>query len=150
MAEFNRLAPLKLHAQFASVATNASAINPVGNIPFRAQVLAARVINSAVAAVTSGTTAGSAVTVTLYKNASAAGSIIAQFNGSGTTIATQATQAMPFSGTVNKYLAAGDTLLAEYTGGAANNASNAGLIVDVDLVYGFEDGNTPAAATGPA
>ena len=139
-----------MSAQFASVATNSSAINPLGRVPFIAQVLAVRAINSAVTSVVSGTTAGSAVTLTLYKNASNAASIIASFNGSGTTIATQATQAMAFSGTVNYRLAAGDVLLAEFLGGVANNASNAGLIVEMDYVYGYESGVVPTMAASPS
>ena len=154
MAEFERLSPRTVNSAgtFGSVATNASATIGQFCAPATGQVIGARIINASANAVTSGSTAGSSVTISIYKTASAAGSVVASFNGSGTTIATNASRAMTLNtGTsANLRFTAGDVFLVEYTGGAANNASNAGLFVSLEYVGGYETGSAPSAGTGPA
>lgn len=155
MAEFQRLSPKRLQsATIGSIATNSSSYFPVtGPLAFAGEVIAAYLQNSTTNAVTSGTTTGSSVAVNLYKNASSAGSVIATFNGSGTTVATLASAVLATSGTtgtVNGRFAAGDILIGEVVGGAANAASNAGAFIVVDVMYGYQDGATPTAGTGPA
>lgn len=147
-----RVTPRTADVNFAaSVATNASTIMPGLVFPAAGQVVGAYILNSGTAAITSGTTIGSAVTISLYKNASNAGSVVASFNGSGTTVATQATQALTLTTTTTLLrFNAGDTILGEYTGGAANNASNAGAKVVIHYILGQETGATPSAGTGPA
>ncbi len=54
------------------------------------------------------------------------------------------------TGTTNGRFAANDSLIGEFKGGVANNGSQAGSFIVVDYVYGYTDGSTPAAATGPA
>lgn len=152
MAFNERVAPRINDISFAaSIATNASAIMPGFVFPYPGQVVGAYILNSSTAAITSGTTTGSAVTITLYKNGSNAGSIVGSFNGSGTTVATQATQALTLStSTALLRFATGDTILGEFTGGAANNASNAGAKIVIHYILGLETGATPSAGTGPA
>lgn len=135
-----------------SVATNASTNLPLAQLPFAHAVVGATIVNSAANAVTSGTTTGSAASVNVYITASNSGSKVATFNGSGTTIATQATQAMVLSTSTALLRAgtAGAVYHFEVVGGAANNASNAGLVVMLHYVMGNQDGATPAAGTGPA
>lgn len=147
-----RVTPRTQDVNFAaSVATNASAIMPGMVFPAAGAVVGAYILNSATSAITSGTTAGSAVTITLYKNGSDSGSIVASFNGSGTTVATQATQALTLStSTALLRFNTGDTILGEFKGGAANNASNAGMKVVIHYILGLVDGATPSAGTGPA
>lgn len=148
---FPALSPFTIRAAtFGSVATNGSSYLPAVRAAAAGQVLDAWIVNGTTTSIVSGTTAGSAVTITLYKNASNAASIISSFNGSGTTVATLGSASLVTSSTANGRFAAGDLLIAEFTGGAANNASNAGCFVQVDLAYGHETGATPAAATGPA
>jgi len=152
MAQFDRLAPRVANSTaFGSVATNASATLGAFCAPVACEVVGARVVNSSGAAITSGTTTGSAVTITVYKSASNASSKIASFNGSGTTVATNTSQAMTLTTTTSlKRLAAGDVVLVEYLAGVANNASNANAYVSLEYVVGYEDGSTPSAGTGPA
>lgn len=145
------LSPLTVNsATFGSVATNASARNGIMRMAGSGQVLNAFIVNGTTTSIVSGTTAGSSVTITLYKNASNAASIISSFNGSGTTVATAGSATLVTSSTANSRFVAGDLLIAEFTGGAANNASNAGCWVQVDYVYGYETGTTASAGTGPA
>jgi hypothetical protein len=150
-----RLAPnTNRSATFGSVATNSSARERIFSAPVAGEIVGARIVNGTTTSVVSGTTTGSAVSIVLYANASAAGSRIATYNGSGTTIATAAVQALltsGASGTVNGRIASGSQVVAEFIGGAANNASNLGLFVEVDFMPGaYETGATAAAGTGPA
>src|SRR5690348_10656071 len=149
--EFERLGPKTVVAAFGSVATNGSAATVLYRAPVKTQVVGAAIVNGLANAVASGTTAGSAATFSVYKNASTSSSRVGTFNGSGTTIATAAVQTITLStSTALLQLAAGDILIAEMIGGAANNVSNAGLIICVDIVAGYETGTTPSAGTGPA
>ena len=155
MPENDALRPQRLlSATIGSIATNASSYFPVsGPMAYAGEVVAAYFQNGTTSSATSGTTTGSSASVVLYKNASSAGSIIATFNGSGTNVATLASAALLTSGTTgttNGRFAANDMLIAEVKGGAANNGSQAGAFIVVDFVYGYTDGATPAAATGPA
>ena len=151
MPPFERLTPRTIRSHtFASVATDSSSYAPFHRQPSAGQVVAARFMNATAGSATSGTTAGSAIAVNLYKNASSAGSLIATFSGSGTAVSTLASVTMATSGTTNARLAAGDLLIAEFVGGVANDQSNAGCYVEVDIVYGYETGTNPSAATGPA
>ncbi len=139
---------------FASVATNGSAaIVLQGGMAFGGEVVRAVFVNGTATQASSGTTTASAASVVLYKNASSAGSVIATFNGSGTTVATLGTAVLLTSGTAgsaNARLAAGDILIGEFIGGAANDSDNSGCFISVDVIYGRFDGTTPTAGTGPA
>lgn len=151
---FPRLFPLTAKsATFASVATNGSSYVPVFVAAAAGEVVQATFQNGTTSSATSGTTTGSSASIVLYKNASNAGSIIATFNGSGTAVATLGTALLVTSGTtgsVNGRFAAGDLLIAEFRGGAADNGSQLGSFVQVDYVYGRQTGAAPTAATGPA
>jgi len=142
-----RLYPLAARsAAFGSIATNSS-----GRLPFfvakaAGQVLSATIINGTSASATSGTTAGSSIYVYLTKTSTATGSRIASFNGSGTAIATQASQALTMStSTALTRFAAGDLFFAEFVGGAANNGDTTGIHVQMDYIYGHavDDSATP-------
>ena len=140
-------------ATIGSIATNGSSYFPIMVAGASGEVVAARFINGTTSSATSGTTTGSSASVILYKNASNAASIIGTFNGSGTSVATLATAALATSGTAgttNGRFVAGDILIGEVDGGAANNGSQAGAYIEVDFVYGRQTGATPAAGTGPA
>ena len=151
----SRLAPITYRsATFASVATNSSARLGIFTAPVAGEVVGVRFVNGTSAAATSGTTTGSSASIVLYANASNAASIVATFNGSGTTVATHGTAALVTSGTagtVNGRVAAGSLVLAEFKGGAANNADNSGCWVEVDFMPGaYQTGSTASAGTGPA
>ena len=136
---------------FGSVATNASATVNFLFVPSLAgEVIGAHWNNATAASAASGTTTGSAASVVLYKNASNTGSRIATWNGSGTTVATYGTASMTITSSANARLAAGDVIIGEFLGGAADNASNAGSYIQVDFIYGRATGTTPSAGTGPA
>lgn len=150
---FPRLFPLVAKAVFASVATNGSSALPVARMASSGEVVRALFVNSGVSSATSGTTTGSSASFVLYKNASSAGSIIATFNGSGTSVATYSSATLLTSGTAgstNGRFVSGDVLVAEFLGGAANNGSQAGSHIQVDYVYGHETGAVPTLASGPA
>src|SRR3990167_7464542 len=136
-----RLAPQTiLSGTWGSVATNSSAMaGGAAPVFFVAPV--------------AGTTTASAASIILYANASGTASRIATYNGSGTTVATNGVTPLIISGTTgttNARLASGSALLAEFIGGAANNASNAGARVEVDFIPAYQTGATPSAATSPA
>lgn len=146
-----RLSPLTTQsATIGSIATNGSSYFPIHRAAAAGEVVAAYIVNGTTNAITSGTTTGSSASVILYKNASNAASRISTFNGSGTTVATLGSAALVASSTANARFVAGDLLIGEVAGGAANNASNAGAFIQVDIVYGRETGTTPTAGTGPA
>lgn len=151
---FPRLGPLTARsATFASVATNASSYVPVMVAAGSGEVVRALFQNGTTSSATSGTTTGSSASIVLYKNASNAGSVIATFNGSGTSVATLGTAQLVTSGTTgtaNGRFVAGDILIAEFKGGAANNGSQLGSYVQVDVVYGHQSGTVPSAASAPA
>ena len=133
------------------MATNSSANTSIA-IPGAHAIVGAVIANSTTNTVTSGTTAGSAASITIYKTASNSGSTVASFGGSGTSIATMATQAMTLStATAQLRVGTGGAIYnVELVGGVANNASNAGLSVMLQYVIGNQDGATAAAGTGPA
>lgn len=133
--EINRL----LSATIGSIATNSSSYFPIaGPQRYAASVLGAYFVNGTTSSATSGTTTGSSASIVLYKNASNAASIIGTFNGSGTAVATLASAVILHSGTAgttNASLIAGDQLIGEVRGGAANNGSQAGAFLVVDVQY---------------
>lgn len=134
---FNRLNVKTLTAQMASIATNASAIQPIFRAPAAMEVVGLRFIAST--SQPAATTTASGLTITVYKNASNAGSIVGTFNTSGTGLATNAGAAGSLSATTSlKKFAAGDVLLIEETGGVAMG-STLGAFVNVDFIYGYED-----------
>ncbi len=149
------LRPERLRVRpFASVATNGSAaIVLQGPMAYAGEVVSAVFVNGTATQATSGTTTGSSASIVLYKNASSAGSVIATFNGSGTTVATLGTAVLLTSGTAgsaNARLAAGDILIGEFIGGAGNDSDNVGCFISVDVMYARFDGAAPTPATGPA
>lgn len=130
-----RLNPMQSGVNFGSVATNSSAhtvvLSPLGS----GQVLGARFINGLTSTVASGTTAGSALNVYVYKTASdtAASAVASARLGA---VATAATAALTMStATALTRFANGDVYLAELIGGAGNNVSNAGCRVQVAYMY---------------
>lgn len=136
----------------AEVATDGSSYMPIFNAAGGGNVIAVRFVNGTASALSSGTTTGSSASAVLYKNASSAGSIIATFNGSGTTVATLGTVSLSFSGTTgstNARFSEGDLLIAEFKGGEAS-VVGAGAYIQVEYVYGRQTGSNPAAATPPA
>lgn len=151
---FIRTFPLNIrtNGNLAEVATDASSYVPIIAMPASGEVVRARFINGTASALTSGTTAGSSASITLYKNASHAASVIATFNGSGTTVATLGTAVLNTSGTAgttNGRFVAGDLLIGEFTGGAAT-VVGAGALIEVDYIYGRETAAVPSAASSPA
>lgn len=132
--------------EMASCATNSSARIPFFIAPRACQILSAKALNGTTTSIVSGTTTGSSVDLYLCKNSTSTGSRIASFNGSGTTVATQGTAVLTLStSTALSRLAAGDILFFEFVGVANNNASNAGLKLQVDYMYayGADDTATP-------
>ncbi len=128
-----------ISATIGSIATTGSSYFSVGG-PMRAvgSVIYAAFQNSTTASAASGTTTGSAASVVIYKNASAAGNVIATFNGSGTTVATLGSAVLLTSGTAGTALSTlgvGDQIIGEIRGGVANNASQAGAFIVVDVQY---------------
>ncbi len=134
-AETNRI----LSATIGSIATNSSSYFPIGGPQrYAGSVLGGYFVNGTTSSATSGTTTGSSASFVLYKNASNAASIIGTFNGSGTSVATLASAVLLTSGTAgttNASLAAGDQLIGEVRGGVANNGSQAGAFIAVDVQY---------------
>lgn len=121
----------------ASIATNGSADTPEISWGQAAQVIGARFIASS--SQPSATTTGSGLTVTLYKNASNAGSIVASFNTSGTAVAANGSVALTLTTVAaNTKFAANDVLIAEITGGAAMG-STLNSKVAVDYIFGYDD-----------
>ena len=132
---FNRLNPQQAHVTIASVATNASAMS----LPCFIAARAGQAVGLRFAASTSqpaATTVASGLTITVYKNASNAASVVGTFNTSGTGVAAGATAAGVMATTVSKF-AAGDTLIVEATGGIAMG-STLSSVVTVEYVYGYE------------
>ncbi len=134
-AEINRL----LSATIGSIATNASSYFPIGGPQrYGGSVLGGYFVNGTTSSATSGTTTGSSASFVIYKNASSAGSIIGTFNGSGTSVATLGSAQILHSGTAgttNASFAAGDQLIGEVKGGVANNGSQLGAFIAVDVQY---------------
>jgi len=123
------------------------------NMPAAGEVVRVLFVNATTSSATSGTTAGSSITVNLYKNASATASVIATFNGSGTAVATLGTATLITSGTAgttNGRFASGDALIGEVVGGVANDGSQAGAFIQVEYIYGRANQIQPSAASGPA
>lgn len=151
---FPRLFPLTARsATIGSIATNGSSYFPIMIAASSGEVVRALFINGTTSSATSGTTTGSSASVILHKTASNAGSIIATFNGSGTAVATLGTAQLVTSGTAgttNGRFVAGDILIGEVRGGAANNGSQLGAYIQVDYVYGHQTGSAPSAASAPA
>ena len=133
-----RLGPHQVQSVgIGSIATNSSVVHPVFVAKAAGQILGATFLNSDENTLTSGSTAGSSVYLYLYKTASATASRVATWNGSGTSVATQATQALTMSTSTSlTRFSAGDGFFVELVGGAANNASNADCIIVVDFIYG--------------
>lgn len=151
---FPRLFPFTIRStgNDAEIATDASSYFPIMRMATNGSVLTARFVNGTASALSSGTTTGSSASMVLYKNASNAGSIIATFNGSGTSVATLATAALVTSGTTgstNGVFVAGDLLIGEMRGGVAS-VVGAGAYIAVEFDYARETGAAPSAATGPA
>ncbi len=123
-------------ATIGSIATNGSSYFPITG-PMRAagSVTGAYFMNGTTSSATSGTTTGSSASFIIYKNASNAASIIATFNGSGTSVATLASAVLISSSSANAILAVGDQVIGEVRGGAANNASQLGAFIAVDITY---------------
>lgn len=128
-----------LSATIGSIATNGSSYFPIGGPQrYSGSVLAMYFQNGTTSSATSGTTTGSSASFVLYKNASNAASIIGTFNGSGTNVATLGSANILHSGTAgttNATFVAGDQLIGEVRGGVANNGSQAGAYIAVDIQY---------------
>jgi hypothetical protein len=141
-----RLAPRGARTtEFASVATDGSSLNVLFSPSLSGQVLAARFINGPTATVASGTTAGSALNVYVYKTASntAASAVASAALGAVGTLAT-ATLTMSTSTALTRFTD-GAVYCAELIGGAGNNNSNAGAKVELFFEYAHaaDDDATP-------
>ena len=135
----------------AEVATDASTYFPILRMATGGEVIRALFVNGTASSLTSGTTTGSSASVILYKNASSTASVIATFNGSGTTVATLASATLLTSGTtgtINGRFSAGDLLIGELAGGGAT-VVGAGSYILVYYVYGHQTGRAGATG-GPA
>lgn len=139
-----RLNPMCAVTNFGSVATDGSALHVLFNPNQAGQVLGARLVNGAAATIASGTTAGSAVNVYVMKNESASASTASH-------LASSQLGAVAALGTVNLALAtstalqrftAGDVYTALVIGGAGNDNSTDGLIVQIAYMYGWAQPNT--------
>lgn len=120
--------------EFGSVATDSSALNVVFSPSASGQIIAARFINGPTATVASGTTAGSALNVYVYKTASNTGSRVA--SAALPAVATLATATLTMStSTALTRFANGAVYCAELVGGAGNNADNTGAKVEVHYMY---------------
>lgn len=131
-----RLNPLTtVTGSFASVATNGSALQVLFSPNGSGQVILGRFINGATSSVASGTTAGSAMNVYVYKTAS---DTAASAVGSArlAQVATLATADLTMStSTALTRFTNGDVYCAEVMGGAGNNRNNAGACVQLDYMY---------------
>lgn len=119
---------------YASVATDASSVNVLFSPLQSGQILGARFVNGAAATVASGTTAGSALNVYVYKTASSTDSQVASARLGA--VATLATSALTMStATALTRFDAGAVYLSELVGGAGNDNSTAGARVQVAYMY---------------
>ena len=120
---------------FASVATNSSSMQPVFSPAGAGQIINARFINGATSSVASGTTAGSAMNVYVYKTASdTAASAVASARLAVVATLGTATLTMGTSTALTRFTD-GDVYAAELIGGAGNNRNNAGATVQVAYMY---------------
>lgn len=121
---------------FASVATNGSANQIIRWVPIASGAfINARFVNGTTSSVASGTTAGSAMNVYVYKTAiDTAASVVASARLA--QVATLATQAMTLSTstTFNRF-SGGEQYIAEVYGGAGNARDNAGAYIVLDYMY---------------
>ncbi len=137
-----RLNPQCAVTNFGSVATDSSNLHVLFTPHFAGQIVGARLVNGAAATIASGTTAGSALNVYVMKTAS---------DTSASVLASSQLGAVAALGTVNLTLAtstalqrfsAGDVYCALMIGGAGNDNSTDGLIVQVAYMYGWAHANT--------
>lgn len=130
---------------FASVATDSSSLQVLFSPTLAGQIISARFVNGATATVASGTTAGSALNVYVYKTASdtAASAVASARLGAVGTLATS-TLTMSTSTALTRF-SNGNVYCAELIGGAGNDNSNAGAMVQVSVMYGHarDDTATP-------
>lgn len=140
-----RLAPKRAHAVFGSVATDGSSLAVLFSAERAGQMLTARFVNGAAATVASGTTAGSALNVYVYKTGSSTSASVVASKALG-AVATLATATLTMStSTALTRFSAGDVYCAELIGGAGNDNSTAGAHVQVHYMYSwtFPDTATP-------
>lgn len=131
-----RLNPRSFSSEpIGSVATDgSSATLPIFSPSAAGQVIAARFINGNTATVASGTTAGSALNVYVYKTASSTDSQVASAAlGAVATLAT-ATLTMSTSTALTRFTD-GSVYCCDVIGGAGNDNSNAGARIQIDVMY---------------
>ena len=134
---FNRNNVKSAHCTNASVATNASAMSlPIHSFPVAGQVVGLRFIASTSQPL--ATTTASGLTITVYKNASNAGSVVGTFNTSGTGVAAGVSAAGVITGGSVAKFAVNDTIIVEETGGVAMGSTLSSVVI-VDYVYGYEN-----------
>lgn len=121
---------------FASVATNGSSNQIIRWVPIGSGAfINVRFVNGTTSSVASGTTAGSAMNVYVYKTAiSTTNSVVGSARLA--QVATLATQALGLSTstTFNRF-SGGEQYIAEIYGGAGNDRDNAGAYVVIDYMY---------------
>ena len=133
-----RLDPLQAQSALsASVATDGSLLLPLFVAKEDGQILGATFLNSDTTDMASGSTAGSSVYLWFYKTASNASSRVATWNGSGTSVVKEATQALTMSTSTDlTRFSAGDAFSWEFKGGVANDTSQLDAVLVVDFIYG--------------
>lgn len=130
-----RLNPRQIQTgSFGSVATDGSALQVLFSPSASGQVVGARFVNGNTATVASGTTAGSAMNVYVYKTASATGSRVASAALGAVGLLGTGTLTLSTSTTLTRF-SNGAVYCAELVGGAGNDNSNAGAAVVIDVMY---------------
>ena len=132
-----RLHPYVVATNFGSIATGGSALNVLFNPNRGGMVIGARFVNGATSSVASGTTAGSALNVYVYKTASdtSASAVASARLGEVATLATAAV-GLATSTALTRF-SAGDVYCAELSNGAGNERDNDGCVVQIAYMYAF-------------
>lgn len=131
-----RLNPAVRKTAFASVASDSSTLQVLFSPSLSGQILNARFINGATSSVASGTTAGSAVNVYVYKTASSttASNVASARLAAVATLAT-ATLTMSTSTALTRF-SNGDVYCGEIIGGAVQDPLQAGACIQIAYCYG--------------
>ena len=135
-----RLSPHSAHIYLASIASDASSIQPILMASAAAEVVG-------LAVVTGNATLSTNWNVNVYKNASNTGSRIHTTGSLAALASVTGTRFTPNGTAPNLRLASGDVVITEVT---LHGGTSTGAIVQLEYVYGRETGATAAAGTGPA
>lgn len=132
-----RLNPQIAAVNIGSVATDAVAAPALFAAAQAGQILNARLVNGNAATIASGTTAGSALNIYVCKNASdTAASAVASVACGAVAVLATATLTMSTSTSLTRF-SAGDVYGAVVVGGAGNDNSTDGAVIEVSYMYGW-------------